>query len=243
MRGVAWQQELTHSSGRGPEQQHMPATRATWLALERWMGATACYLAETGGNTREAGPHPLCPASSNLPVAMAPSLLLLCALPSLAPRYLLFPLGTSPAASRRFVYGTMCQGSAPSPSRDTRCAFPDCNTEPIPTGPCIPNSTLPYHLTWRQALASPGALTNCRIAVHRLFTSAPCCLPSLPRCAQSGVSCLRFQTGGAGGGGSLLASGGRDTDVIVWDVVGETGLYRLRGHKDQVTDLVSWGRE
>lgn len=51
---------------------------------------------------------------------------------------------------------------------------------------------------------------------------------------QSAVSSLRYH-----GGGALLASGGRDTDVIVWDVVGETGLYRLRGHKDQVTDLVS----
>lgn len=34
--------------------------------------------------------------------------------------------------------------------------------------------------------------------------------------------------------GSLLASGSRDNDIILWDVVGETGLYRLRGHRDQV---------
>lgn len=26
--------------------------------------------------------------------------------------------------------------------------------------------------------------------------------------------------------GTLLASGSQDTDLIVWDVVGETGLYR-----------------
>lgn len=50
---------------------------------------------------------------------------------------------------------------------------------------------------------------------------------------KSAVSALRYSTAG-----DLLASGGRDTDVIVWDVVGEAGLYRLRGHKDQVTDLV-----
>jgi WD40 repeat protein len=46
---------------------------------------------------------------------------------------------------------------------------------------------------------------------------------------QSGVSALRFNRSGA-----LLASGGRDTDVIVWDVVAESGLYRLKGHRDQV---------
>lgn len=34
--------------------------------------------------------------------------------------------------------------------------------------------------------------------------------------------------------GSLLASGSKDTEIIVWDVVGEAGLYSLRGHKDQV---------
>lgn len=39
--------------------------------------------------------------------------------------------------------------------------------------------------------------------------------------------------------GGLLASGAQDTDIIVWDVAAESGLYRLRGHQDQVTDLVS----
>lgn len=39
--------------------------------------------------------------------------------------------------------------------------------------------------------------------------------------------------------GDLLASGAQDTDIIVWDVAAESGLYRLRGHQDQVTDLVS----
>lgn len=34
--------------------------------------------------------------------------------------------------------------------------------------------------------------------------------------------------------GSLLASGSKDNDVILWDVVGEAGLFRLRGHRDQV---------
>lgn len=34
--------------------------------------------------------------------------------------------------------------------------------------------------------------------------------------------------------GSLLASGSKDNDIILWDVVGEAGLFRLRGHRDQV---------
>ncbi len=83
------------------------------------------------------------------------------------------------------------------------------------------------------------------IPFHPISVTAPALLlltcfltRSSPACAlralQSAVSSLRYHAGGA-----LLASGGRDTDVIVWDVVGETGLYRLRGHKDQVTDLVS----
>uniref|UniRef100_M1B0C5 WD-repeat protein n=1 Tax=Solanum tuberosum TaxID=4113 RepID=M1B0C5_SOLTU len=33
----------------------------------------------------------------------------------------------------------------------------------------------------------------------------------------------------------------KDNDVILWDVVGETDLFRLRGHRDQVTDVVFLG--
>lgn len=51
---------------------------------------------------------------------------------------------------------------------------------------------------------------------------------------QSAVTALRYSSSGA-----QVASGSKDTDIIVWDVLGETGLFRLRGHKDQVTDLVS----
>lgn len=43
------------------------------------------------------------------------------------------------------------------------------------------------------------------------------------------VTALRYNSNG-----SMLASGGKDNDIILWDVVGETGLYRLRGHRDQV---------
>ena len=47
------------------------------------------------------------------------------------------------------------------------------------------------------------------------------------------VSALGYSRSGA-----LLASGGQDTDIIVWDPAEEAGLYRLRGHLDEVTALV-----
>ncbi len=34
----------------------------------------------------------------------------------------------------------------------------------------------------------------------------------------------------------LLVSGGKDTDLIVWDIVNESGKYRLKGHKGVITD-------
>jgi len=60
----------------------------------------------------------------------------------------------------------------------------------------------------------------------------------------SAVTCLAFDDdcggdgeAGEGGasGGNLLASGGADTDVVVWDVGSEAGLCRLRGHAAPVT--------
>ncbi|KAF9055211.1 WD40 repeat-like protein [Hymenopellis radicata] len=44
------------------------------------------------------------------------------------------------------------------------------------------------------------------------------------------VSALAFDEQGA-----RLASGSQDTDLILWDVTAEAGLFRLRGHRDQVT--------
>lgn len=49
---------------------------------------------------------------------------------------------------------------------------------------------------------------------------------------RSAVSALVFDQDGV-----RLASGSKDTDIIVWDLVAEIGLFRLRGHKDQVTAL------
>lgn len=48
------------------------------------------------------------------------------------------------------------------------------------------------------------------------------------------MSALRFSRSGA-----LLASGSKDTDIVVWDVAAEAGLYRLRGHRGQVG--ARWG--
>ncbi len=39
----------------------------------------------------------------------------------------------------------------------------------------------------------------------------------------------------------MLASGGADTALILWDVVNEVGLFRLHGHKGPVTALLALG--
>lgn len=49
---------------------------------------------------------------------------------------------------------------------------------------------------------------------------------------RSAITTLAFDDAGV-----RLASGSKDTDIIIWDLVAETGLYKLRGHKDQVTAL------
>lgn len=55
---------------------------------------------------------------------------------------------------------------------------------------------------------------------------------------RSAVTAGRYHSSGA-----LLASGSADTDIVVWDAVAESGLYRLRGHRDGVTDVVFFGGE
>ncbi|KAK6038032.1 WD domain, G-beta repeat protein, partial [Cooperia oncophora] len=46
------------------------------------------------------------------------------------------------------------------------------------------------------------------------------------------VNCLAFSDDGL-----TLASGGKDCVVILWDIVSESGLFRLSGHKGPVTHL------
>ncbi|KAL8548487.1 hypothetical protein ACS0TY_007697 [Phlomoides rotata] len=50
---------------------------------------------------------------------------------------------------------------------------------------------------------------------------------------RSAVTILRYNNHG-----SLLASGSKGCDIILWDVIGEVRLFRLQGHREQVTDLV-----
>ncbi|KAE8447588.1 hypothetical protein EG329_010559 [Mollisiaceae sp. DMI_Dod_QoI] len=49
---------------------------------------------------------------------------------------------------------------------------------------------------------------------------------------RSAITTLAFDRSGV-----RLASGSKDTDVIIWDLVAELGLFKLRGHKDQITGL------
>lgn len=49
---------------------------------------------------------------------------------------------------------------------------------------------------------------------------------------KSAITTLAFDRNGV-----RLASGAKDTDIIVWDLVAEVGLFKLRGHKDQITGL------
>ncbi|CAM9221880.1 unnamed protein product, partial [Choristocarpus tenellus] len=49
---------------------------------------------------------------------------------------------------------------------------------------------------------------------------------------RSAVTAGRYHNSGA-----LLASGAADTDIVVWDTIAESGLYRLKGHRDGVTDV------
>ena len=49
---------------------------------------------------------------------------------------------------------------------------------------------------------------------------------------KSGVNCLTFDKTG-----SVLASGGLDTYIIVYDIIEGVSLYKLMGHKDSITQL------
>ncbi|KAF3221062.1 hypothetical protein TWF191_007269 [Orbilia oligospora] len=49
---------------------------------------------------------------------------------------------------------------------------------------------------------------------------------------KSAITTLSFDASG-----TRLASGSRDTDIIIWDLIAEVGLFKLKGHKDQITGL------
>ncbi len=51
---------------------------------------------------------------------------------------------------------------------------------------------------------------------------------------QAGVTAMRFNHGG-----NLLASGSKDTDLIVWDIIQESGLYKLKVMPSQAKNTQS----
>lgn len=50
---------------------------------------------------------------------------------------------------------------------------------------------------------------------------------------KTSVTCLDFDSNGV-----RLASGSKDTDIVIWDLVGECGLFRLKGHKSPITSVL-----
>eukprot|EP01029_Cantina_marsupialis_P009010 TRINITY_DN2111_c0_g2_i1.p1 TRINITY_DN2111_c0_g2~~TRINITY_DN2111_c0_g2_i1.p1 ORF type:complete len:814 (+),score=269.47 TRINITY_DN2111_c0_g2_i1:89-2530(+) len=53
---------------------------------------------------------------------------------------------------------------------------------------------------------------------------------------QNTISSLAFNKSS-----TLLASGSKDTEIVIWNVVGQAGECRLRGHSDEVTALAFFG--
>jgi U3 small nucleolar RNA-associated protein 12 len=47
---------------------------------------------------------------------------------------------------------------------------------------------------------------------------------------KTSITCMKFDSNGV-----RLVSGSKDTDIVVWDLVGECGLFRLKGHKAPLT--------
>lgn len=97
-----------------------------------------------------------------------------------------------------------------------------------------------------EAAASTGQITNLLLSpdgktVAAGYSSGVTLLFSLHTGAtavtlhghRSAVTAGRYHSSGA-----LLASGSADTDIVIWDTVAESGLYRLKGHRDGVTDVV-----
>lgn len=50
---------------------------------------------------------------------------------------------------------------------------------------------------------------------------------------KTAITCLSFDSDGV-----RLVSGSKDTDIVIWDLVGECGLFRLKGHKSPITKAI-----
>ena len=78
-------------------------------------------------------------------------------------------------------------------------------------------------------IANAPALNELIDQATSKFTAA---IKAVGEWAKKGVTALAFNRAG-----NLLASAGKDTDIVVWDVIAEAGQCRLQGHKDAVTDV------
>lgn len=56
--------------------------------------------------------------------------------------------------------------------------------------------------------------------------------PSVFTGHKTSINCLEFSHGGL-----TLASGGRDSVIVLWDILGEVGLFSLKGHKATITQI------
>ena len=50
---------------------------------------------------------------------------------------------------------------------------------------------------------------------------------------KTAITSIRFDRDGV-----RLVSGSKDTDLVIWDLVGECGLFRLKGHKAPITNAI-----
>jgi U3 small nucleolar RNA-associated protein 12 len=64
----------------------------------------------------------------------------------------------------------------------------------------------------------------------RIFNYITGSLTTTFRGHRSAVNCLAIDE-------SLLATGGADCDIVIWDIVASLGIVRFREHKDAVTSL------
>jgi U3 small nucleolar RNA-associated protein 12 len=55
---------------------------------------------------------------------------------------------------------------------------------------------------------------------------------------KTSITSIRFDHDGV-----RLVSGSKDTDLVVWDLVGECGLFRLKGHKSPISNAIFMSRE
>lgn len=50
---------------------------------------------------------------------------------------------------------------------------------------------------------------------------------------KAAISSIAFDSDGV-----RMVSGSKDTEIVVWDLVGECGLFRLKGHKAPITNVL-----